>query len=139
MTVTLREHGIRVAYLTPPIVQQALIDFDNGEKMKPFRFALRRVDAIQVRRYRQKNPQTGKQPSESLPGAKNGKRTTVKAGGTHVVPTGKSRIPPIGVLAHSPRKGRVRRYGVRQLETQREETEKRVAAQEAALARENDP
>jgi hypothetical protein len=117
MTLTLREHGIRVAYLTPPIVQQALVDFDNGAPIRPFRFALRRADAIQVRRYRAKDPTTGKTPPRALPGiGESGKRTTVKVGDTRVAPTGASRIPPVGVLAN--RKGRVRRYGMRQLEAQ---------------------
>jgi hypothetical protein len=118
MTLTLRDHGIRVAYLTPPIVQQALIDFDDGKPMRPFRFALRRADAIQVRRYRKRDPETGKQGGLALGDSEgHGQRKTIKTGETRVAPTGASRIPPVGVLAN--RKGRVRRYGLRQLETQK--------------------
>jgi hypothetical protein len=132
MTLTLREHGIRVAYLTPPVVQQALVDFDNGEPMQPFRFALRRVDAVQVRRSKTRDPETGKQATRTLPGVgQQGKRKTVKVGATRVAPTGRSRIPPVGLLAN--RKGRTRRYGVRQLETQK------AAAAERAKAAELEP
>ena len=120
MTLTLRDIGLRITYLTPPIVQQMLVDFDDGKPIAPFRFGLRRVDAVKVRASRPRNPVTGKQPSNAVPGATTtgvgSRRKVVKTGATRVALTG-SKPPPVGVLAN--RKGRSRVYGLRQLETQR--------------------
>jgi len=40
--------GRRYIYLTPPSVQHALLEFDNGIKPEPFRFALRAPSQITV-------------------------------------------------------------------------------------------
>lgn len=131
ITLTLRDHagGVRVTYLTPPICQQALVDFDNGETLRPFRFALRRVDAVRVRASRPRLEGTTKQRSAALPadvGEKAGRRRVVLTGdtGVAVATSSHKNQPPIGVLAN--RKGRVRKHGMRQLEALRAASEQRA-------------
>src|SRR5215203_1022975 len=35
-----KERGIRYIYLTPPVAQQAILEFDKGKPVKPFEFTL---------------------------------------------------------------------------------------------------
>lgn len=99
--------GVRAAYLTPRVAQQALIDFDQGVEVKPFSFALRM--AVQVSRStgsgaKRRKSKDQKQGIAVVPGSKSRASLPVKIGG---------KMPPTAVLANT--RGRVRRFGLRQL------------------------
>lgn len=127
-TVSLRDVGLRCVYLTSVHAQQTLIQFDQGlaDEIAPFTLYLLRDDIAQVRSIARSvtDPVTGKRKqkpvsvpasadTEDLP--KRGKRTRlVKIGGGKAVPSGQSRIPPVGVL--STRRGRARQYGAKLLQ-----------------------
>jgi hypothetical protein len=55
--------GVRYVYLTPRIAQAALVLFDQGKKVRPFKFHLRGAHTISMQRI---NPQKGVVVSERL-------------------------------------------------------------------------
>jgi hypothetical protein len=110
-----RKSGLRYAYLTPPVAQMALLNFDQGIETKPFKFQLR--TAIQIAPKQTKKPgrkhsksTVAYQPQEvALAQSTNADKTgmvPVKIGGN---------LPPLGPLSSSVRTGRVRRFGLRLL------------------------
>jgi hypothetical protein len=95
----------RYMFLTPPIAQQALINFDQGRKVQPFNFILRRPAQVVMAGYDDK----GKRAPRKQQGVSPRKPTT-----SHRVSTvlgGK--LPPNAALANTA--GKIRRFGLKQL------------------------
>jgi len=103
-----RKRGKRYVYLTPAVAQQALIDFDQGRRLEPFKFRMRMAQVTPILAASKKARNGTARPSAR--GAAKLKRRgadsgiPVKVGGTP---------PPIAVLSNA--RGRVREFGLRQL------------------------
>lgn len=93
-----REKGLRYVYLTPRVAQQALLDFDGGIVVEPFRFSLRTAHVYRSGKKRADDRRAGASlpsqprlvPMESeglVPGAMGGDP------------------PPLGALSNSPHRG----------------------------------
>jgi hypothetical protein len=102
--------GQRFIYLTPPIAQQSLVDFDQGREVKPFGFELR--TAVQVT------------PKKTRSGKGNYRKkkivlaTPENASHQPAVVIG-SEVPPIAPLSSSGAgrvTARIRRFGAHNLE-----------------------
>jgi hypothetical protein len=95
----------RYMFLTPPIAQQALIMFDQGKKIEPFTFILRRPAQVVL----SGSEPNGKRASRKQRGVRPRKPTT-----SHRVSTRMGgKLPPNAALAHTA--GKIRRYGLKQL------------------------
>lgn len=53
-----KERGIRYIYLTPPIAQQRILEFDKGKKVAPFEFTLSQGHERPIRKDRSNEIQT---------------------------------------------------------------------------------
>lgn len=136
-----RDKGERYVYLTPPVAQDALVRFDQGQPVEPIMFRLRAAQVTRIRGaggqlnaqhsaereqfYAEKEasgePLTaaekrgrsrlGKRQGPERPTTQGPKRVSVDSGGTVVVNGGAT--PPIAVLSNV--KGRARVYGMRSL------------------------
>ncbi len=111
----------RYIWLTPPLAQRALINFDQGIPCEPFVFQTTRP--VQVVRAKGRGgkgtprrsagepaPRSPKQPSKASEGVVG---LNAEAKGRPVVLGGKP--IPNAVLSNAPRKGLVRRFGLAQL------------------------
>jgi hypothetical protein len=98
------KRGVRYIFLTPAIAQSALVDFDLGEPVVPFEFQLRGAHVMKISSSADRANRKGR------PLAK-GPKTIVNSHGATELRGGAA--PPVAALSNS--RGRVRRYGLRQL------------------------
>lgn len=104
--------GWRYVYLTPARAQQALVDWDQGHDVEPFRVVQRAAQMIPTagaRRQRaQANPGSGtpRKADEDKPTRPGPKRLTVASNGEVPVVVGGKELPET-------RRGRRREYGLR--------------------------
>lgn len=114
------EKGIRMAFLTPLGVQRALIKYDQGVVPDPFRFhaAHAHVTRITTRPSVKAAAEERAAAGRALPNERAAERPTRKGPTTVRRQDDTSRpirkggvLPPVAVLAHDPRRGRVRTFG----------------------------
>jgi hypothetical protein len=97
--------GARYLFLTPPLAQQALINFDQGHKVEPFTFLLRRPAQVVLSGYDSKGKRAPrKQRGVSPRKPHTSHRVSTVLGG---------KLPPNAALANTA--GKIRRFGLRQL------------------------
>lgn len=99
----------RYIYLTPPSGQQALLDFDQGNPITPFKMRLNRPVQVLLTRERITAPdgtkkQAGLQRQQGVRNLTGGDGVPTRVGG-HPIPNG----------ALATNKGRIRAFGLRQL------------------------
>ncbi len=115
--------GLRYTWLTPPMAQKALINFDQGLPVDPFEFSSPKP--VQVREAAKKTPSRKRkpgepplprkvQPSQGRTAVVGGDRGDGGAAGRPVLVGGRP-LPANVVLSYAPRQGRVREFGLRQL------------------------
>lgn len=98
----------RYIYLTPARAQAALLRFDQGEEVEPFKFRLGRAAQV-VEMMASSTPAPGGKraptPSQTKKGVSTGKnQTPIVLGG---------KLPPNGALSNA--RGKVRQFGLKQL------------------------
>lgn len=116
-TIRYSKDGKRYIFATPRIAQIALLQFDEGVKMKPFRFRLHH--ALQI------IPTRGTRPGEGPPRAARRAKVDDTMVARREVPTITGGVtPPVGSLAHGaigpkPKwtKGTRREFGLRAMAT----------------------
>lgn len=107
-----RKVGARFTYLTPAAAQTALVEFDHGIDPDPFSFRLRPSEAHTVATRRVTAQATDDAPKKQRA---TGKRRVRDVGEGKVAQREGGKPAPVAVLAHDPKHGRIRRFGVRQL------------------------
>lgn len=120
-----RERRIRYVYLTPPSVQQALVDFDQGELIEPFTFRVRHAQI-----HRTAGPRPHRDTASSTEAGRS-RRALDKA--TLVMKHDRRDGPPIRVggqlppvAALSSARGRIRTFGLRNLRPPRAAADERA-------------
>jgi hypothetical protein len=108
------EKGVRYTYLTPRPAQLALLDFDEGRKIEPFRFELRNPMVTLTAAGRRKMAGKPDQPRLEHRSEENSKEASEGTVPTRVG----GRTPPKGALASGGkiRVGKRREFGLRQLQ-----------------------
>jgi len=107
--------SLRYVFLTPPIVQQSLLDFDQGVEIKPFQFQLRTAMQIAPKRKKKAGRKHAKSSNVyehkrlEIASPTNGTKTDI----VPVVVGGM--MPKSGALSNRVRTGRIRRFGLRLL------------------------
>jgi hypothetical protein len=109
-----RKIGKRYVYLTPASAQQALVAFDQGAEISPFRFRMRQAQVTDIVASAHKGRPNSLERPVRAPRATIGNATRsadvadknmpVKIGG---------QLPPVAVLSNA--RGRIRQFGIRQL------------------------
>jgi hypothetical protein len=105
-----RKKGVRYVYLTPAEAQVALIKFDQGVEQAPFTFRLRPSQAHVVPIKANSRTQ-----AESTGRATTTGKTKVKRTGTGQYVRSGGKQPPVAVLSDDPRRGRIRKFGLKNL------------------------
>jgi hypothetical protein len=105
--------GKRYLYFTPAACQDALIDFDYGTAVQPFKFRMRQAQVTPITSSKNRRNAFGRPNTPGRvavgatavkPIATGGSRLPVKVGGA---------LPPVAVLAHG--RGRIRQFGLKRL------------------------
>jgi len=100
--------GLRVVYLTPRIVQEGIVDFDDGVHIKPFSFRLQGAMVTAVRGRLDRTQEAREREKES--NRKNYRRKRIVQGGRNA----KHRLAPTVVGGRTPpRAGTRREFGLR--------------------------
>ena len=99
--MTNKAERLRYIYLTPRIVQAALVAFDQGKSVRPFKFKLRGAHTVAAN---MANRQLGKSVGQRL-----------KLGRRRVVPNGSKHPETVGgrALPKHPSANRDRKFGIR--------------------------
>jgi len=108
---------LRYIYLTPPMAQMALVKFDNGEVITPFKFTLYRDRAVQVLPYRGKG--VSSEPAKIKVRSQTTRTNRKPDGDKNVQTIGQKpkimggKAPPTAALRSPAYRGRTRSFGMR--------------------------
>jgi hypothetical protein len=107
-----RKRGVRYLYLTPPRAQVALLRFDQGETVEPFRLRVSRpAQVTEAATNRKTVDDDGNKVTKRTAPSK--RKTVAKSKTRHAPVMEGGRLPPNGALSNA--KGKIRSFGLRQL------------------------